>query len=678
MMTEAKFEDLMGRAARSLSVAPSIADAVVRRLQQAGAGRPEDWRPAPRLTLWERVSILSPARRAAIIALAIAALAVTGLAAEEAVRKIVEARSAPVAPPVPQPIEGVPSEVTVRFGTEPPIMWGPTLVTSAGVPSTTTTGTTTPSTSTTGAAVTTVYSGTMLASVTLTSSGGGRRAFFTPQQEKELDSLIAQKKYKLLATAETPQGTERLYRFTFSDGSTKDWPLYLPLDELKSLQDYSEKHDAYEARRQGAIRKALLAGRYRLVNVVPFTVHRCLEVASGKTIRVVKIDLPDGTTEAIAEEIKAPPPHSTKEYTFTEYRSTWQEHLDAIKAGRRKLLDAEVTKNYWYEMTLDDGSKTLMSVGGKEPLPDKPPAAPQTGQGPAPQPLLTKEALVKSLREQEGLVRSLKTTYRVDYTPTDPRVVPAIKESVLDLRIDAREPGGWESFIITQNIADNWSTRCRLWREGIKERVESRPSAAAAPGKGKFRTEVMDGVLLHTLNEEGEQPIGKVEGAKESTWWRTIRLTPYSSAFEWFGKPYSEVIAAAEEVAIKATVRNGKACTAVTVRGPKSDLDFVLVIDDQGLIVEREMWGRKRNQLQERMVLEDHRDVKAEDGKVIRFPMKATTHYYAWGEEATSVKPLEYTQNTITVQDIELNVTIPAETFMIKLPPGTKVEDRAH
>ena len=375
MVTEERFEELMGRAARSLQWAPSMADAVILRVQQAGAGRPEDWRPALRLTLWERVSLMSPARRAAIIALAIAALAVTGLAAEEAVRKVIETTVAPLAPPAPQPIEGEPVEVTVKFGTEPPIMWPPTPVTSAATPSTTTTGAATPSTTTTGTAATTM-SGTVMATTTMSSSGGGGAKFFTPLQLGEMDSLIAQKKYKLVGTSETPQGTQRLYRFTFSDGSTKEWWFYLPLDGVKSLTEYSEKHNAYEDKRREAMRKAMLAGRYRLVNVELILSHRCLEVASGNMIRVQKIDLPDGTAGASAEEVRTPPftPGAT-EYTFTEYETTWQQHLDAIKAGRRKLLDSEVAKNYWYEMTLDDGSKTLMSVGGNEPLPDKPQAA---------------------------------------------------------------------------------------------------------------------------------------------------------------------------------------------------------------------------------------------------------------------------------------------------------------
>ena len=300
---------------------------------------------AIRLTLWERIAILSPVRRAAVIALAIVLLAAAGLAAEEVVRGV---------------IEGRPVEVKVKIGTEPPVI----------LPSPTTPAAETPST--TGTAKTVMVAGT----VTMSSSGGGKA--FTPDQLEDLDALIAQKKYELIRTAETPLGTERFYRFIFSDGTAKDWPFYLPLEGVTSLDDYNEKHAAYEARRQAAMHKALAAGRYRLINVDLSPLHRCLDLATGKTIRVQKVVLPDGREMAVATEVQTPaiPPGAT-EFTETQYETTWQQHLDAIKAGRRKLLDAECVKSYWYEMTLEDGSKTIMSIGGDQPLPEKLPAAPK-------------------------------------------------------------------------------------------------------------------------------------------------------------------------------------------------------------------------------------------------------------------------------------------------------------
>ncbi len=72
-----------------------------------------------------------------------------------------------------------------------------------------------------------------------------------------------------------------------------------------------------------------------------------------------RVDLPDGRQLAIAQEVQEPEPAG-----WTSYETTWQEHLDAIRDGRRKLLDAEIIKDYWYEMALEDGSKTLFSIGG--------------------------------------------------------------------------------------------------------------------------------------------------------------------------------------------------------------------------------------------------------------------------------------------------------------------------
>ena len=41
-------------------------------------------------------------------------------------------------------------------------------------------------------------------------------------------------------------------------------------------------------------------------------------------------------------------------------------HLEAIRQGRRVLLDLSITTSMTYEISLDDGSKTIYEVGGDE------------------------------------------------------------------------------------------------------------------------------------------------------------------------------------------------------------------------------------------------------------------------------------------------------------------------
>jgi hypothetical protein len=161
---------------------------------------------------------------------------------------------------------------------------------------------------------------------------------------------------------------------------------YVPLEDCKSLADYNQKRQEYQAKRQEAIRKAVVKGRFRLINIELLMVHRCVDVATRKALRVQQVNLPDGkqiaTTEVTDPGVQAP----TSERQYTEYQTTWKEHLDAIKAGRRKLLDAEVTKDFWYEITLEDGSKTIWTYGGDLPLEKLPkatsqPAKPATTTG---------------------------------------------------------------------------------------------------------------------------------------------------------------------------------------------------------------------------------------------------------------------------------------------------------
>ena len=324
MIPEGKLDDLMARGAKALDAVPPMADEVLRRISRLRAGKPPS-NMTYRVPLRERIFLMSRTQKVAAAVLLALLLAATGWAAEKVVQSVIEGRAVQVKTKV------VPGSIKT---------------TSSGDGSTV----------------------TMMGTVTVESSVDAGITPFTREQRKELDTLVAQKKYKLIGTSETPLGTEHRYRFVFSDGAAKEWVFFLPLEEFESLADYRRKHDEYEARRQEAMQKALAKGHHRLVNIELITVHECVDVATGKAIRVQRIDLPDGRQIASAREVKPWVPSPTGESEETLYETTWQEHLDSIKAGRRKLLDAQVTKNFWYEMTLEDGSKTIFNYGGDAPL----------------------------------------------------------------------------------------------------------------------------------------------------------------------------------------------------------------------------------------------------------------------------------------------------------------------
>jgi len=349
MITEDKLNNLLARGADALNAAPSVADEVLRRIELIRTGT-RKFAPAYKTTLRERVFLMSKTQKTAAAVLVAVALAATAWAAEKAVQFVLEGR--------PVKIKNYPGKV-LMMGTA-----------ADGNVTQTKTADGTMTITKSGAGIMTMTGENVYTGVTVVTAGTARSSTgpFTREQWAELDKLIAGKKYKLVSKAETCLGTEYKYRFTFSDGTTKDWPYFLPLDDVKSLADYKEKSARYQAKRREAMDKALVKGDYRLINVELILEHLCVDVRSGKEIRVLQIRMPDGSEIAsarFAEPVTAPRRFPSEE---TQYETTWQEHLDLIKAGKRKLIDARVIKDYWYEMTLDDGSKTILGIGGQTPL----------------------------------------------------------------------------------------------------------------------------------------------------------------------------------------------------------------------------------------------------------------------------------------------------------------------
>jgi hypothetical protein len=181
-------------------------------------------------------------------------------------------------------------------------------------------------------------------------------------QLDEIKKLIAEKKYKFLSTFESPDGqTQYVYSFSFSDGGHTAMNFSVPLEKVTSWDDYEQKQEEQQERRQEKIKQAVAAGRFRLINLEAMQSHLCRDVESNQKFKIQRIARPDGRDIAFLRPDYGPIPPSVKQ-------SSWQEHLQAIRDGKRELLEIETVNNYTYELVSDDGTKIIFNYGGGDPL----------------------------------------------------------------------------------------------------------------------------------------------------------------------------------------------------------------------------------------------------------------------------------------------------------------------
>lgn len=182
------------------------------------------------------------------------------------------------------------------------------------------------------------------------------------ENDAELGKIIKDKKYKFLNSFDAPDGVKRyVYRLTYPDGRQVGRSFYVPLDKVSSLEEYRQKEKQQRHQRQNRIERALAAGRFRLLNLEAMQMHICRDAASGKTFMVQRIRRPDQSEIALPRADFGPLPSAVKQ-------TSWQEHLQAIRDGKRQLLNLEATNNYTYEITAEDGTKEILQYGGTEPL----------------------------------------------------------------------------------------------------------------------------------------------------------------------------------------------------------------------------------------------------------------------------------------------------------------------
>lgn len=201
---------------------------------------------------------------------------------------------------------------------------------------------------------------------TVVKSGDPEAVIAAQQRNAEMKELIARKKYTLLSSFENEftGETEYVYKFASADGTSHAMNFSMRLDDVSSWDDYQQKKKEQTRHYREQVNKAIEAGRYRLIDQDVYLLHICMDRETKKKLRVQRLRSPNGEDDALyrpydsAEENKA----------VTMPRSSWQEHLRAVRDGKLDLLDVELTPNYKYEMIFEDGSKRFFHYAGGLPL----------------------------------------------------------------------------------------------------------------------------------------------------------------------------------------------------------------------------------------------------------------------------------------------------------------------
>jgi hypothetical protein len=178
------------------------------------------------------------------------------------------------------------------------------------------------------------------------------------QEREEIKKLALERKYEFVGEHKQRDGmTCYTYKFQLANGKEIEEGFYVRLENVASWEEYIQKAKEARVEHMKAIDKAVDAGRFRLLDVHTYQVQLCRDVKTGHKQRVQRCDRRSGSIA-----------HITNENAPSEEES-WQDHLQAIREGRRELLGLDDHgRDYTYEVTLDDGSKVIDSYGGNRPL----------------------------------------------------------------------------------------------------------------------------------------------------------------------------------------------------------------------------------------------------------------------------------------------------------------------
>ncbi len=211
------------------------------------------------------------------------------------------------------------------------------------------------------------FSSSMSGSISYDNSDTGLQE--AKRKRREMKQLIAEKKYEFVEEIEAIETeyahdrVEYVYKFVLSDGEELVRSFSFPLEDIPSWDAYQDKLVERQAEWRELIKEAIAAGRYRVVDAKVIKSHICQDEGSQNLINVMEIR-PDPRVV----KMEGPPRAYVHPYPLTldegeGYSMSWEDHLQEIAAGRRKLIRMEVLNRYTYELTFQDGAVFRTTFG---------------------------------------------------------------------------------------------------------------------------------------------------------------------------------------------------------------------------------------------------------------------------------------------------------------------------
>ncbi len=290
---------------------------------------------------------------------------------------------------------------------------------------------------------------------------------------------------------------------------------------------------------------------------------------------------------------------------------------------------------------------------------------------------VTRERVAEWLRYQEGQVHSARFVFEVTHSVTPPGSVSLIREACRN----RGQENDYVHYLVTDEFVARNNGVVQWWRKGVAERSDRYPysdAKSAFDANAPVLTTAFDGQVVRALGKTGTGLAGSINTVDGADWNRDNRVGPYSLIYEWYGTPYSKVVADAADFKMSPVVRDGKSYTEVTLLANKTDwLTAVLLLDENRRIVERQVYGKLDKEpaarLWEKVIISDYQSIKDAGGETIWFPRQAVYHRFC-GALANGT-PVEYSAETLRIREIALNIDIPDSKFVLTFPPGTRIYD---
>ncbi len=295
-------------------------------------------------------------------------------------------------------------------------------------------------------------------------------------------------------------------------------------------------------------------------------------------------------------------------------------------------------------------------------------------------PLPGRDGVVRALRHREQLIQSAVVEYSVRVIETPADRIPRIKEA-LEAHGIAEKLRGW---VTTKEAAAATSYGAKWWRRGIRDRLDCAPAHPEAKGFPFNAAEAFDGQFVRTLSygSSGPEmvPVATISTAQHAVSTNSDREHPYSMAFEFMGRPHSDLVETGDELTIESVNDGAGKLVRVAVR-PASLPKFRirLFLDDKLALVKREVDSpiRSRDRKQpapytETCILE-YGQYPDPSGEVILFPRKVLDRRLAG--RASDGTPVAWNESLYTITSAHFNVPIPNQQFSLKIPANAKVWD---